>query len=102
MRTHFKPMQAHMLYGLAPGVDGWIDDNIAFTKVWGFDVRDIRIPVVLVYGRTDVLVPAAHGDWLAAHIPGAVAWVDEEAGHLGDDRTVERDMAWLAQPDPQA
>ena len=40
--------------------------------------------------------------WRAAHIPGAEAWVDEEAGHMGDDSNVERDMAWLAQPDPLA
>jgi len=80
--------------------DGWIDDMLAFTKPWGFDVGDIRVPVVLTYGRTDVLVPSAHGDWLLAHIPGAEAWVDDEAGHMGDDSTVERDMAWLGQPDP--
>jgi pimeloyl-ACP methyl ester carboxylesterase len=100
MRKHFDRAKAHMLYGLAPGVDGWIDDDIAFTKPWGFEVQDIRVPVVLIYGRTDVLVPPAHGDWLAAHIPGAEAWVHDEAGHLGDDSTIERDMAWLAQPDP--
>lgn len=100
MRKHFDVDRAHLLDGLAPGVDGWIDDNLAFTKPWGFDVTDIQVPVVLTYGRTDVLVPAAHGDWLLAHIPDAEAWVDEEAGHLGDDSTFERDLAWLAQPDP--
>jgi pimeloyl-ACP methyl ester carboxylesterase len=51
--------------------------------------------VLLVYGRTDVLVPAAHGDWLAKHIPGAIAWVDDETGHLGDDENIERQYAWL-------
>lgn len=100
MRKHFDVDRAHMLNGLAPGADGWIDDNLAFTKPWGFDVTDIKVPVILTYGRTDVLVPAAHGDWLLAHIPAAEAWVDEEAGHMGDDSTMERDLAWLAQPDP--
>ena len=57
---------------------------------------DIRVPVLLVYGRTDALVPPAHGDWLAAHVPGAIAWVDEEAGHGGDDAQIERHYAWLA------
>jgi len=50
------------------GVDGWVDDDIAMTKPWGFDVADIKVPVLLTYGRTDTLVPAAHGDWLAAHM----------------------------------
>jgi pimeloyl-ACP methyl ester carboxylesterase len=99
-RKHFGRLKANMLNCLAPGPDGWIDDMLAFTKPWGFDVGDIRVPVVLTYGRTDVLVPSAHGDWLLAHIPGAEAWVDDEAGHMGDDSTVERDMAWLGQPDP--
>ncbi len=100
IRKHFDRQKAQVLTGLATGVDGWVDDNLAFTKPWGFDVEDIRVPVVLTYGRTDVLVPAAHGDWLAAHIPAAEAWVDEAAGHMGDDSTVEREMAWLGQPDP--
>jgi len=102
MAKHFERMKAHTLFALAPGPDGWIDDNLAFTRPWGFDVESIRVPVVLTYGRTDVLVPASHGDWLAAHIPGAEAWVDDEAGHMGDDSTVERDYAWLSAPDPQA
>lgn len=80
---------------LAPGVDGWVDDNLAFTRPWGFDVGLIRVPVHLDYGRSDTLVPAAHGDWLAAHIPGATVDV-QDAGHLGDDTIIEGEMAWLA------
>jgi pimeloyl-ACP methyl ester carboxylesterase len=80
---------------LAQGVDGWVDDDIAFTKPWGFDLATIHVPVYLTYGRADTLVPAAHGDWLTTHIPGAVAVVSD-AGHLGADETVEIEMAWLA------
>jgi pimeloyl-ACP methyl ester carboxylesterase len=80
---------------LAPGVDGWVDDVLAFTKPWGFDVGAIRVPVYLAYGNADTLVPAAHGDWLARYIPGAIAVVSE-VGHLGDDASIEVEMAWLA------
>jgi pimeloyl-ACP methyl ester carboxylesterase len=80
---------------LRPGVDGWIDDDIAFTKPWGFEVESIRGPVYLSYGRADTLVPAAHGDWLAAHIAGAEVHVSDD-GHMGDDSTIESQMAWLA------
>lgn len=80
---------------LRPGVDGWIDDDIAFTKPWGFDVESIRVPVYVGYGRADNLVPAAHGDWLAAHIPNAEVHATD-VGHMGDDSTVEAQMAWLA------
>jgi pimeloyl-ACP methyl ester carboxylesterase len=95
MAKHFDRIVHHMTDCLRPGVDGWIDDDIAFTKPWGFDVSSIRVPVYLAYGRADNLVPAAHGDWLAAHIPGAEVHVTD-VGHLGDDSTVETEMAWLA------
>jgi hypothetical protein len=40
-------------------------------------------------------VPAAHGDWLAAHIPTAEVHVTD-VGHLGDDSTIETELGWLA------
>lgn len=95
LAKHFVRERAHISNGLAPSADGWIDDNLAFVRPWGFDVGSIRVPVLVSYGRTDALVPAAHGDWLAAHIPGAIARVDDETGHLGDDETIEREYAWL-------
>ncbi len=95
MSRHQARMAAQLLEALKGGVDGWVDDNLAFVKPWGFDVTEIQVPVRLVYGRADTLVPGSHGDWLAAHIPGVVAEVSE-AGHLGSDDDVERHHAWLA------
>jgi pimeloyl-ACP methyl ester carboxylesterase len=78
------------------GVGGWIDDDLAFTRPWGFDVSEIAVPVLVIYGSTDVLVPAAHGKWLAAHVPGCVVKV-EEGGHLGIDPVAEiaENARWL-------
>ena len=97
MRKNFVRVRAHIANGLAPGADGWIDDLLVFVQPWGFDVESIRLPVLLTYGRTDVLVPAAHGDWLAARIPGAEAWVDDESGHMGDDEAIKRELAWMTE-----
>ncbi|HEX4525446.1 MAG TPA: alpha/beta fold hydrolase [Gaiellaceae bacterium] len=69
-------------HGLAPGADGWIDDDLAFVAPWGFDVLDISRPTLIVHGSDDRFVPVAHGEWLAARIPGAEAWIDDENGHL--------------------
>jgi len=96
MAKHLERVSDHLGAALAHGVDGWVDDDIAFTKPWGFDVSTITVPVYLSYGRTDNLVPPAHGDWLAAHIPHAEVHANEDAGHMGDDSTVEDEMAWLA------
>jgi pimeloyl-ACP methyl ester carboxylesterase len=66
----------------AAGAWGWVDDDLAFIRPWGFDLQEIRVPVQIRYGVADVLVPAAHGRWLAAHVPGAEVFVDEDGGHL--------------------
>jgi pimeloyl-ACP methyl ester carboxylesterase len=77
------------------GVWGWVDDDLAFVKPWGFDISEITVPVEVRYGARDVLVPAAHGAWLGRNVPGAVVVVEEAEGHLGDpDKVVER-MRWL-------
>ena len=82
-------------YG-ANGVGGWVDDGLAFTKPWGFDVSQISVPVLVWYGASDVLVPAAHGAWLAAHVPGCAVLVDD-SGHLGADPVAEisANQRWL-------
>jgi pimeloyl-ACP methyl ester carboxylesterase len=53
------------------GVGGWVDDDLAFVQRWGFDPADISVPVLVRYGMTDVLVPPAHGEWLAANVLAA-------------------------------
>lgn len=76
---------------LAQGVGGWVDDDLAFVKAWGFDVGELPVPVSIRYGATDVLVPAAHGAWLAAHIPRATVTIDATGGHLSTpDQRLDR------------
>jgi pimeloyl-ACP methyl ester carboxylesterase len=79
------------------GVWGWVDDDLAFLRPWGFDVRDISVPVLVEYGETDVLVPVAHGAWLAANVPDCVVKIDNEAGHMGSDpeREIAENVRWL-------
>jgi len=87
-----------MELGLRGGVDGWLDDNLAFVDHWGFDPAAIDVPLLLLQGAQDRFVPAAHFQWLAAHIPGAEARLEPDHGHLtlseGEIGTVH---AWLLQ-----
>ncbi|HXS62829.1 MAG TPA: alpha/beta fold hydrolase [Streptosporangiaceae bacterium] len=69
--------------GLAPGIEGWWEDAIAMdTSDWGFDLRSISIPLLLMHGRHDRFVPFAHGEWLAGQIPGVEARLLDHDGHL--------------------
>jgi pimeloyl-ACP methyl ester carboxylesterase len=71
-----------MKAGLAPGIDGWVDDDLAFVEPWGFDLDSIRVPVLVWQGRQDNMVPPEHGVWLKAHVPGAEGDVFPDEGHL--------------------
>jgi pimeloyl-ACP methyl ester carboxylesterase len=72
---------AAMRDGLAPGSDGWWEDN-CLLRPWGFSLSDITVPVLLLHGRQDTFVPFGHGQWLAARIPGVKALLLEDDGHL--------------------
>ena len=70
------------LQGGVEEIYGWLDDDLAFTREWGFALDSIQVPTYLWQGTADLMVPFAHGEWLAGQVPGVVPHLEEGEGHL--------------------
>ncbi|HEU5416452.1 MAG TPA: alpha/beta hydrolase [Streptosporangiaceae bacterium] len=66
---------------VSTGIAGWREDDQAFAADWGFPLGE-GAPVAVWQGDQDMMVPFAHGEWLAAHLPGAHAHLITGEGHL--------------------
>jgi pimeloyl-ACP methyl ester carboxylesterase len=77
-----EDMAAIFREAVRTGVDGWLDDDLAFTSPWGFGLDEISVPAMIWQGSADLMVPFSHGQWLASQLPGASAHLEEGEGHL--------------------
>ncbi|MFF7949250.1 alpha/beta fold hydrolase [Streptomyces griseorubiginosus] len=85
--------------GLRTSADGWVDDVMAFSTGWGFDLSGITGPVVLWHGAEDIFAPVEHTRWLGRNIPGALVEVEPDAAHFGALRVMSRIIGWASRDD---
>jgi pimeloyl-ACP methyl ester carboxylesterase len=76
------------------GLDGWVDDRIAFARPWGFAMPDGTVPVGIWHGTHDENVPGEHAQWLLAHIPGSLGH-EYAGGHVPGPATFGEIYDWL-------
>ncbi|PSR22730.1 MAG: alpha/beta hydrolase [Sulfobacillus acidophilus] len=72
----------HARHVLASGVEGWADDARALLHPWGFSLAEVAVPVTVVTGDADEMVPAAHAHWLAERLPQAQLRIYPQEGHV--------------------
>ncbi len=76
------PMKALLREGARQGSAGFASDEAVALTPWAFSVADIRQPVHVWVGESDLQVGRAHADYLAASIPRATLVTFPAAGHL--------------------
>jgi pimeloyl-ACP methyl ester carboxylesterase len=77
------------------GVAGLIDDEISYVTSWGFDPAQADVPVLLVHGRLDRIIPATHAEWLARRLPLSELRLTDEDGHISVLNSAVPALQWL-------
>jgi len=77
-----EDLAASFREAVASSADGWVDDDLAFVRPWGFDLPSITVPTAIWQGSEDLMVPFAHGQWLASAMPFARSHLRQGDGHL--------------------
>ena len=77
-----EDLAASFRAAVSTGIDGWLDDDLAFVSPWGFDATAPEVPVHVWQGDADLMVPFDHGRWLAAEVAGATSRLLPGEGHV--------------------
>jgi len=72
-----------------------IDDDLAYVSPWGFDPADVAVPVLLLHGGRDRVVPSSHGEWLAGRCPSAELRLMPDDGHISILTSGAAALEWL-------
>jgi pimeloyl-ACP methyl ester carboxylesterase len=70
-------------FTMAQGWDWVADDYSSYLKPWGFDPRDVKVPVVIWQAELDRNVPIQHGKWLAENLPNTRLEIRKGESHMG-------------------
>jgi len=80
------------------GPEGEIEDDVAYTSPWGFDLADILTRVLLVQGDADRVVPSTHADWQHALIRNSELWMRPGDGHISVLASLADALDWALAP----
>ncbi|MFZ5845795.1 MAG: alpha/beta fold hydrolase [Actinomycetota bacterium] len=82
-RPEFRAMFLDdLLNGSRKQVTAPLSDLILFSRHWGFEAADVKVPVRWWHGDDDHIVPHRHGEHMVAILPDAVLRTIEGESHL--------------------
>lgn len=64
------------------GIASAVSDLILFGRPWGFELRNIQVPIVFYGGSSDIIVPYLHAERQAKRVPGSRLRTYEGRGHF--------------------
>src|SRR4029450_6057840 len=79
------------------GPAGMVEDNVIAMAPWGFDLREVTAPTLIMHGTDDHMVPSSHGEWLAAHRPAGGRRLEQGEGDISVLGSAPSALAWLRQ-----
>jgi pimeloyl-ACP methyl ester carboxylesterase len=97
LRTEWSWFGPIVEAGLAGGLGGLVDDDLAYVAPWGFDPAQVAAPTLFFHGRLDRMVPSSHSEWLAGRLPVAELRRTPDDGHVSVLRSAPAALEWLAE-----
>jgi pimeloyl-ACP methyl ester carboxylesterase len=95
-RPEFKAMFLDdLLNGSRKQVTAPLSDLILFSRYWGFDAADVKVPVRWWHGDDDHIVPHRHGEHMVRLLPDATLRTIEGESHLSGLGFAEEILATL-------
>ena len=70
-------------FTMKQGFDWVADDYSSYLQPWGFEPRDVTVPVVIWQGELDKNVPVVHGEWLSRNLPNNRYELRKDESHIG-------------------
>lgn len=83
-RPEFRAMFLDdILNGSRKQISAPLSDLLMFTRPWGFELSDVRVPVLWWHGDGDHIVPWSHGEHCVRRLPDAELLTLPGESHLG-------------------
>jgi pimeloyl-ACP methyl ester carboxylesterase len=95
LQSTWTALAADAMAAGTAGPDGLVDDDVAFAAPWGFGLDRIAMPVLIVQGGADRVIPRAHAEHLLDAIPTAELWLRPRDGHVSILDASPVTMDWL-------